>query len=281
MIAKRERRCSVSNIPGNVFLAALLAIAFELAGTQPGRCGAWPMPAGKGQSISTLTWQSASVGFDQNGRARPDLHFEKFESAVFFEYGLTSQWTLVARPAAQTVHLRTGSTVDQAQGFAASELSLRRALPGPGHWVLAVQAGLFIPGNVENGFDKPLGESGLDQELRLLAGHAFKWRGRDGFVDIQGAYRQRSRGSGDEWRLDVTAGAMLSSHVQLLAQSFAIIGRPSRRPGFRTVDSLKGQLGGVWFYQQNRGLQLSLSRTLYGRNVVRDTGLSIGWWRRF
>lgn len=264
------------------FLTALLVLAVvALAGVTPVFAGAWPMPAGKGQSITTLTWQGAHRGFDRNGKAGITLGFEKFESAIFLEYGLTSHWTLVARPAAQSVRLRTGATVDEAQGYAASELSLRRALPGLGQWVLAVQTGLFIPGNVENGFDKPLGESGLDWEARLLAGRPLHIGGRHGFADLQIAWRQRSRDAGNEVRIDGTLGANVSRRVQVHLQSFTIIGRPSTSPGIRTVDSLKGQFSTVWFFRADQGLQISFSRALAGRNVVRDSGVTLGWWRRF
>ncbi len=264
-----------------MLLAQLVWAILALSGPRSAFAGAWPMPAGRGQSIATLTWQGASRGFDRHGKARIDLGFSKFESALFIEYGLTQHWTLVARPAAQTVRLRTGDTIDEAQGYAASELSLRRALPGRGPWVFAAQAGLFIPGNVENGFDKPLGESGLDWEARLLAGRPLRVGGRQGFTDLQMAWRQRSRGSGNEVRIDTTLGVTLSRHVQVHLQGFTLIGRPPSRPGLRTVDSFKGQASAIWFFQDGQGLQLSFSRALAGRNVVRDSGITLGWWRRF
>ncbi len=239
------------------------------------------MPAGHGQSITTLTWQGGHRGFDARGKARIDLGFQKFESAIFVEYGLTERWTLVVRPAAQTVRLRTQGTVDEARGYGASELSLRRALPGRGKWVLAVQAGLFIPGNVENGFDKPLGESGLDWEARLLAGRPLRIGRRQAFTDVQLAWRQRAREAGNEIRLDTTLGLSLSRRMQLHLQGFTLIGRPSPSPGVRTIDSIKGQVSTLWFFKNGQGLQLSVSQALAGRNVVRDRGVTLGWWRRF
>ncbi|PHS23189.1 MAG: hypothetical protein COA85_10170 [Robiginitomaculum sp.] len=243
--------------------------------------GAWPMEKGKGQSISTFTWQGGMHGFDRHGKARVDLSFQKYENAIFMEYGLTEKWTVVARPAVQNVRLRFEDVVDQAKGLGATELSLRRALPGWKKWVLSAQAGSFIPGSVENGFDKPLGQSGLDWEVRALAGRSLNMAGRHGFVDLQLAFRERSGGSGNEIRLDTTLGSQITRRMQVHLQSNIVVGLPSSRPDIRTVDSFKAQASAVWFFRRKTGVQLSLSRTLTGRNVVRDSGLTLGFWQRF
>ncbi len=265
-----------------IFLVGAVGVCVcASAGVQPAFAGAWPMEAGKGQSISTMTWQGSTRGFDRRGEASVDLSFQKFENAVFLEYGLTENWTVVARPALQNVRLRVGDVVDEANGFGATEFSVRRVLPGWEKWVLSAQTGVFMPGEVENGFNKPLGQNGLDWEIRALAGRSLEFAGRPGFVDIQAAFRERSHGAGNEVRLDMTLGSMAMSRVQLHFQSFIVIGLPSSRPGIHTVDSFKTQLSGVWFFKESQGLQLSLSRTLSGRNIVRDTGMTIGFWQRF
>ncbi len=243
--------------------------------------GAWPMEKGKGQTISTLTWQGARRGYDRHGKALVDLSFQKYENAIFLEYGLTSRWTIVARPALQTVRLRTADIIDEANGFGATELSIRRALPGWKKWVFSVQSGAFIPGSVENGFDKPLGQRGLDWEVRALAGQAVRLNGKPAFIDLQLALRERSRGSGDEIRFDATFGWMFVRDLQLQLQSNIVVGLPSSRSAIRTIDSLKTQASFVWFYKQNNGLQISVARTIAGRNAVRDTGITLGFWKRF
>ncbi len=259
----------------------MLAIILGIAWCGGSYAGAWPMEKGKGQSITTFTWQGGAKGFDRHGKARVDLSFQKYENAVFVEYGVTEKWTVVARPAVQNVRLRFDEVVDQAKGLGATELSMRRALPGWRQWVISAQAGAFIPGSVENGFDKPLGQSGLDWEVRALAGRPLKLADRPGFLDLQLAFRERSRGSGNEVRLDTTLGSQLSRRLQVHVQSNIVVGMPSSRPDIRTVDSLKAQASAVWFFKRKTGLQLSLSRTLLGRNVVRDSGLTLGFWQRF
>ncbi|PHS27849.1 MAG: hypothetical protein COA84_03575 [Robiginitomaculum sp.] len=239
------------------------------------------MPKGRGQIISTFTWQGAARGFDRQGNARVDLLFQKYENALFIEYGLTDRWTVIARPALQNVHLRFENTVDAANGLGATELSIRRVLAQKGPWVMSIQAGGFVPGSVENGFDKPLGQKGLDWEVRTLAGRSLQVMGRPGFLDVQAAFRERSLGSSNEIRLDSTFGVDLSRRIQLLGQANIVIGLPSSQPAIRTVDSIKAQAGLVWFYRPRRGLQVSLSRTFMGRNVVRDTGVTIGFWQKF
>ncbi|MDQ7019018.1 MAG: hypothetical protein Q9M33_07610 [Robiginitomaculum sp.] len=209
------------------------------------------------------------------------MSFQKYENAVFLEYGLTEKWTVVARPAVQNVRLRFEEVVDQAKGFGATELSVRRALPGWKQWVISAQSGAFIPGSVENGFNKPLGQSGLDWEVRALAGRSLKLAKRPGFVDLQLAFRERSRGSGNEVRLDATLGGQVTRRMQVHLQSNIVVGIPSSRPDIRTVDSLKAQASAVWFFKRKTGLQLSLSRTMVGRNVVRDSGLTLGLWQKF
>lgn len=251
------------------------------SGAKPILAGAWPIAAGKGQSIHSFTWQGSTRGFDNKGRARVDLSFQKYENSVFIEYGLTSNLTLVARPAFQDVRLRTGDVIDEAQGFGATELSLRRLVHGGKKWVISGQAGVFVAGSVENGFDRPLGEKGLDWEVRALAGRSLNWLGQPGFVDLQLGFRERARGSGNEIRFDATYGTYVTPRLQILLQSFFVAGIPSTRATIRTTDSVKAQLGGVWFINDTNGLQLSLARTFLGRNVVRDTGVTLSWWKRF
>ncbi len=239
------------------------------------------MEAGKGQSISSFTWQGTTRGFDGKGKANVDLSFQKYENSIYIEYGLSDNWTLVARPAFQTVRLRTGDIVDEADGLGATELSIRRALGNVGEWVVSAQTGAFIPGRVENGFNKPLGQRGLDWEIRALAGRSFRVAGRPGFVDFQLGFRERAQGSGNEIRLDSTYGMMATPKLQFLLQSFIVVGIPSSRRAIKTNDSLKTQIGGVWHFNNDTGAQLSLARTLIGRNVVRDTGVTLSWWKRF
>jgi hypothetical protein len=259
----------------------ILGVMLYVACPVSAYAGAWPMEKGKGQSISTFTWQGGVRGFDRNGKARVDLSFQKYENAIFLEYGLTKHWTIVARPAVQNVRLRFADAVDQAKGLGATELSMRRALPGWKQWVFSAQSGAFIPGSVENGFDKPLGQSGLDWEVRALAGRSLKMADHPGFVDLQLAFRERSRGSGNEVRLDTTLGSQLTRRMQVHLQSNIVVGMPSSRPDIRTVDSFKAQASAVWFFKRKSGVQLSVSRTLIGRNVVRDSGLTVGFWQKF
>ena len=104
---------------------------------------------------------------------------------------------------------------------------------------------------------------------------------RQAFTDVQLAWRQRAREAGNEIRLDTTLGLSLSRRMQLHLQGFTLIGRPSPSPGVRTIDSIKGQVSTLWFFKNGQGLQLSVSQALAGRNVVRDRGVTLGWWRRF
>ncbi len=148
-------------------------------------------------------------------------------------------------------------------------------------WVLSGQAGAFIPGSVENGFDKPLGQRGMDWEVRALAGRSFQLAQRHGFADVQIAFRERSHGSGNEVRLDTTLGRMMANRMQFLIQSNIVVGLPSARENIRTVDSIKGQVSAIWYFTHIYGVQFSVAKTLVGRNVVNDTGFTVGLWRRF
>ena len=148
--------------------------------------------------------------------------------------------------------------------------------------VVSLQAGAFIPGNVENGFNEPLGQGGLEWEFRALAGRSFAVAGHNAFADIQLAYRSRARRADDEIRASATVGYYPKPNLLLMGQAFTVHGLPSAHDNIQTIANLKVQFGGVWFFSSGQnGIQIAGARTLYGRNVIRDTGLTLSWWHKF
>ncbi len=257
---------------------SVLVTALFLAAAEA-RAGAWPKAPGEGQVILSTTYDTATRGFDAQGRLRDTVRYEKRELAAFVEYGLTRRFTFVGRVATQDVTIETPAGRERKSGMAASEAGLRAVLMQRDHDVLSVQASVAIPGNVENVLDMRLGEGGRDYEARLLYGRGFRLRGGHGFAEAQAGWRVRAGASPDEARLDLTMG-WNSGRWLGLAQAFTLRGRGARPPR-RNYDATKLQASIVRDIGGGMFVQAGAFRTVAGHSVVQENAAFAALWRRF
>ncbi len=243
----------------------------------PASAGAWPQNKGKGLIIITTLFDRADQGFGPDGEIVDDGYFYKDETAVYLEYGLTADTTLVSRLAWQSVERRQGASLDDAQGLAASELGLRRRLWTSGQDTVSGQLAVLLPGAGENVSNQPLGSGETAWELRGLWGHRF---GTATFMDLQLAHRWRGGDDLDEARLDLTWGWQPGDRWQVLAQSFSVWSVEADRPGRPEFEQHKLQLsaGRQWGAAE---YHVGIAATPAGRNVINERMLFFSVWRRF
>jgi len=247
----------------------------------PAVAGAWVKEPGAAEIITSLALNGGSRAYDDNGDPSKIVDFYKLESAVYGEYGLMPNWSIVGRFAYQDVRLQQNNSIDAKTGFGASQIAIKRKLADYQAWVFSAQAGLSIPGSTENGLDLRLGEGSVEWEVRALAGRSFSVAKRPGFFDVQLSRQFRSALTPDEWRFDLTAGIYPAKKLLLMGQVFTLRGDEAKLPGARTLRSIKAQGSMVWQYRETAGVQLYVSQPVSGRNVVADSSIGIGWWRRF
>lgn len=227
--------------------------------------------------IVTSLIDRADGYFDADGVRRDDGYFYKDELAAYGEFGLTDTYTLIGRVAWQHVDQRFGLNRDSAQGFAASELGLRRALVERDHQVLSGQVSLFLPGDGENVSNQPLGTGEISSELRLLAGQAL---GEAGFADVQLAYRQRNGEFLDEVRLDGTLGWSVHPDWQVIASVQSVFSAGEAQPGIPEFFQIKAQASVVWTWG-DIDIELGGYVTPAGESALDERALFLSTWRRF
>jgi len=244
------------------------------------QAGAWPTPVGEGQVISTTLFDNASTGYDDDGKLTQQVLFNKSEAALYWEHGLTSKTTVVLQSSYQDIEFTAGVDVVNFSGIGESYAGLRRVFWQNGKWVVSAQAGVLFAGAGEVISDADLGTGSTHYEGRFLAGRSFKLAKKDGFVDIQAAYRFRPGTQPDERRVDVTAGWLPREKFQILAQGFYTgseeqfeIARPNTR--------LKLQSSIVYTHNPKTSYQIGLYQTVAGRNIVKEKAFFIAIWKRY
>jgi hypothetical protein len=153
--------------------------------------GAWTLPEGTTQIITSLTNSDASKSFDENGKASEDVTFHKTFLSAYSEYGWNDWLTLIATPEyASASSAAPGRAMQNANDFALSGGVRVRLFDEAGVFSLqatARSAGAF---ELDTSVDQDPGE---DFELRALYGTHFELFGHTGCFDVQIAHRWATR----------------------------------------------------------------------------------------
>ena len=251
--------------------------------TPKAHAGAWTLPKGEGQIISTITHSIARRAFDEGRKSGAVVDFIKTDQGLYIEYGILDRATVVVSGALQDISFISREGPQQFSGLGTSRIGLRYGLQKRGAWVLAMQPSLVIPAGGETVPDADLGQGGLGGELRVLAGRNLTIAKRPGFLDVQAAFDYRSGDAPEQASTDVTLGVDVTPKIQVLGQAFAQYTTQGSFGVDQVLenDSLKLQASIVYKYGKRSALQLGAFSTVIGRNTVQQKGVSIGLWQRF
>ena len=242
--------------------------------------GPWPVPVGTGQIINTTLTDRASKAYDGNGDLNLDVEFSKFDTGLFWEHGLSKDVTIVLHSSVQDISFSAGVDKASFQGLGESGVGLRSVLWQNERSVISTQASVIFPSSGETISDADLGFGATNYEMRVLAGRSFKFAQKDGFVDIQAAWRLRPSGNPDEYRLDGTIGWRPKEKIQLLAQGFYAQG--NGKFGIARQNSrLKLQTSLVYDKSAKTSYQIGVYQTVAGRNIVKENAVFVGVWQRY
>ncbi len=239
----------------------------------PAHAGAWTQHKREGLLLTSISshWLRAPGG----------SNMRKLEYSFYSEYGLTSRVTLVGRLALQSLEDIRVSGDDEvftnalwAVGGTQAGVRVRLASHGP--WVLSAQGLRTFQSGGENRTNTRFGLGGGDIELRLLAGRSI---GRDSFVDLQVARRQKSGGEGHEWRVDATAGTALTDRWRIMAQTYSQ--RSAASTGRVGYAGHRAQLSLIYDVPAGFSVSVSALGTVSRRNVADERAALVTVWRRF
>lgn len=266
--------------------------------------GAWTQSKGEGLIISGTSFNQANLAFDNEGKLRTPVDFEKIDSTFFAEYGLTNNWTIVGSTALQDISYTSSQGPQRYSGFATSKLGLRYGLKSNSAWVFALQPSLVVPAGGEAVPDGDLGLGGFGAEMRILAGRAINFGTKPGFINAEAAYDARSGGAPRQITADLTLGVNLTEKLQLIGQGFYRHTNDSvfERDVVLANESLKLQGSLVFSLPQIRlfksklgddeaprvdaktgrtSLQIGVFQGVAGKNIVREQGAIITLWNTF
>ena len=242
--------------------------------------GAWTLPQGTGQWLTTVTAATSSTYFTDSGLAATP-RYNKYELQMLLEYGLTDRLTAIFNPGLQHIDIAAPTNAERT-GLGYTEFGARYGFFEAPTWVVSGQATLRIPGTYQTSNPAAIGYTDVEADIRALLGHNLQIRDRYGFFDVEVAERIRTDGYPSEFRADGTIGIKIVPRWLLLAQSFNVISEGSGISIFGgSYDYEKLQLSAVYSLTDVWWLQFGGYTTYAGRNALQENGLIFGVWRQF
>lgn len=245
--------------------------------------GAWLQPKGEGLAIVQLTRFGSSEYWDENGDLNEQLHFDKWELQPYAEYGLTDKVTVGGTAYLQQVEQGDDSNI----GLADPEFFLRTRLWHNDKHVISIQPLIKLPSYFEESGTPRGGSRSVDAELSLLYGGSRKiWSERD-YTDIRIGYRTRSRGLGDQVRVDAATGIFLSEHWQVIPAVRGIYGIDSSEAAVFSEDGeqdyslLKAEATLAYHLAPQQWVFATVFDHVAGLNTGTGRGISLGYTRGF
>jgi hypothetical protein len=242
-----------------------------LISAQAAEAGAWTLPEDGWQIVSEYSYSRAAYQF---GSPWP-VAFGKLFLKDNCEYGLTDGVTLIVAPQYVMAVSRTDDADYYARSFTLEAGA--RALLYDDAGVLSLQASY----KTEGAFAQTVsdGRTQAQQiELRLSYGTGFELFGKDGFADIEAAWRLIGRPHPNEIVADATLGLWLTEKDQLLLQSFNIVSAGEVQPPFTAYTLFKAELSMVHKLSRRWSLQSGLFVTYAGSDVVAEHGMTVSAW---
>lgn len=249
---------------------------------------AWALKPGKAQLILTGAYSSADTLIDSEGATIDLQSFTKSESRLYLEFGLFENLMMVGQTGYQFIGFEgAGSDVDFAD-FEETKLGLQYQIKRKEGLAASLLASYVLDG----GLDDPrlnLGGRNNEIEVRALFGRSKSLKpdedpGWIWFYDVQlGARYDLKSNDISRWQLDLTAGIKPNEKWMGLAQLYGLDIQEQRNGNFviPSTKQAKLELSIAYQFQPDQYIQIGALQTLTGRNVVRETGLFTGIWRKF
>ena len=244
--------------------------------------GAWNLPPGEGQIITTYNYSQADEAYTDLDGLDTAVEFTKTEMRVFFEHGLTQHLTAVANAAHQTIAFEGPQSSINFSDFDKTELGLRYEIKRREGLAVSVQASYILGGGPPESI-LDIGSRKDSFELRGLWGQSKEFENYVIFFDAQAALRARNADKIEDWRADLTLGWKDKKKFMALLQGYYTERAAFGRDGFvvPVQKRTKLQASVVYEYKKNRLVQFGYLHTLGGRNIVKERTVSLGTWIRY
>lgn len=244
--------------------------------------GAWNLPPGDGQIITTYNYSQANDAHTDIEGLDTAVEFTKSEVRVFYEHGLTKHITAVVNAAHQTIEFEGLQSSINFSDFDKTELGLRYEIKRREGLAVSVQGSYILGGGPPESI-LHIGSRKDTFELRGLWGQSKEFENYVIFFDAQAAIRARNAERVEDWRTDLTLGWKDKKKWMALLQAYHTERASFGRDGFVVPiqKRTKLQASVVYGYKKNRLVQFGYLQTLGGRNIVKERTLSLGTWLRY
>jgi hypothetical protein len=257
----------------------IVLAAFLMVIPQAAFAGAWTLPEGTTQVITSVINSDASKSFDRNSTAGEDVTFHKIFFSAYAEYGWNDWLTLVATPEyASASTVSPDQAMQKANSLAISGGVRVRLYNGDDTFSLQVTARSAGAFELDTSVNQDPGE---DLELRALYGTHFELFGNSGCFDAQIAQRWATGKRPDETPIDLTLLYDVGWNTEAELQSFNVISEGSGSPPFGYYRYHKLALSAVHPLWGRFSLQLGAFDTPFGQNALREHGIFTALWARF
>ena len=255
---------------------------FVLTAPSNALAGAWTLPEGAGQVITTFTASTGTEQFDGSGGLTSTPRYDKDELQALFEYGVTDSFIAILNPSLQHVDIAAPTDAERT-GLGYTEFGGRYRLFQSDSWVFSGQATVRIPGTFDMSNPAAIGYNEVEADFRALLGHGFVLAGMPAFTDLEVAERLRTAGAPSEFRADGTFGLQVLPRWLILAQSFNAISEGSGTDTLYggSYEYYKAQLSAVYEIAPQWSLQAGGFTTFAGRNALQENGAIFGVWHQF
>ena len=244
--------------------------------------GAWNLPPGDGQIISTYNYSQADEAYTDIEGLDTAVEFTKSEIRVFYEHGLTKHITAVVNAAHQTIRFNGLQSSINFSDFDKTELGLRYEIKRREGLAVSIQGSYILGGGPPESI-LDIGSRQDSFELRGLWGQSKEFENYVIFFDAQAAIRAHNRDRIEDWRTDLTLGWKDKKKFMALLQGYYTQRASFGRDGFVVPVQKRAKLQAslVYEYKKNRLVQFGYLQTLGGRNIVKERTLSLGTWLRY
>lgn len=266
----RSRRLCRSIAP------AIAAACFSLCA----EASPWPREQGR-LFVSAKANYFESTGAAPLPEAPAAARFERFDSDLYLEYGLSRRITLAAKVVYGEAEFFDGFERRRVDGFAEFESGVQYAILHGGADALSVKVSAATPTRFENGGRPGVVSDGIDAEIRALYGRTLMSRPVKAFATVEAAYRRRFGDGADQARADLLLGIEPGRRLLALLEAQSRRSMRNEEPGGADYDVLIAQPSIVWRATRRFALQAGASLEIAGRNLDRGSGYFLALWSEF
>jgi protein XagA len=258
----------------------LLAVFLVFPDTGTLYAGAWTQEKGNSYHRLAANYYFSDREFDVNGNSRPmsdNGDFRDINLSYYVEYGAIDELTVLASLYYKDIRREDDFFRHDAKGMGDVDLGVRYRLYSGNIGVIAAQGLIKVPELYDEDAALPLGNGQYDYELRLLFGRSL-WPAIPGYMNLEAAYRYRTKRPSDEFRYLVEAGSDLGKNFYARAKLDAIVGLGNADDATdafgnptATLEYDLAKLDLVIGYQLIRkwGLELGYTPALWGENTAK------------